>query len=66
MKKFFAIAFIAATMVACNNSGEKKEGETKDTTVAPAPAPAPAPADTTAAPAAADTTAKPAADSTKK
>ncbi|HEX4876065.1 MAG TPA: hypothetical protein VFV31_05295 [Chitinophagaceae bacterium] len=63
MKKFFAIAFIAAaTLVACNNSGEKKE-ETKDTTVAPAPADttaAPAPADTTAAPAPADTTAAPA------
>jgi len=40
MKKFFAIALIAATMVACNNSGDKKEGETKDTTAAPAPAPA--------------------------
>jgi hypothetical protein len=30
MKKFFAIAFIAAAMVACNNSG--------DTTATPAPA----------------------------
>jgi len=65
MKKFFAIAFIAATMVACNNSGDKKEGETTDTTAAPAPAPA----DTTATPAPADTTAAPApapADSTAK
>ena len=65
MKKFFAIAFIAAaTLVACNNSGEKKE-EPKDTTAAPAPAPA----DTTATPAPADTTAAPApapADSTGK
>jgi hypothetical protein len=26
MKKFFAIAFIAASFAACNNSGEKKEG----------------------------------------
>ncbi len=62
MKKFFAIAFIAAaTLVACNNSGEKKE-ETKDTTAAPAPA------DTTATPAPADTTATvaPAVDTTKK
>lgn len=64
MKKFFAIALIAATMVACNNSGDKKEGETKDTTAAPAPAPAP---DTTATPAP-DTTAAPApaVDTTKK
>ncbi|HRE37194.1 MAG TPA: hypothetical protein PK977_09610 [Chitinophagaceae bacterium] len=63
MKKFFAIAFIAATMVACNNSGEKKE-ETKDTTAAPAPAPV---QDTTVTPAPAqDTTAAPAADTTKK
>ncbi|MBL7720855.1 MAG: hypothetical protein JNK98_02560 [Chitinophagaceae bacterium] len=65
MKKFFAIALIAATMVACNNSGDKKEGEPKDTTAAPAPAPA----DTTATPAPADTTAAPApapADSTAK
>jgi hypothetical protein len=62
MKKFFAIALIAATMVACNNSGDKKEGETKDTTAAPAPAPT---QDTTAAPVQ-DTTAAPAADTTKK
>lgn len=62
MKKFFAIAFIAATMVACNNSGDKKEGETKDTTAAPAPAPV---QDTTAAPVQ-DTTAAPVADTTKK
>lgn len=65
MKKFFAIAFIAATtLVACNNSGDKKEGETKDTTAAPAPAPAPT-QDTTAAPVQ-DTTAAPVADTTKK
>ena len=64
MKKFFAIALIAATMVACNNSGDKKEGETKDTTAAPAPAPAPT-QDTTAAPVQ-DTTAAPAADTTSK
>jgi len=61
MKKLFAIALLATAMVACNNSGDKKE-EVKDTTaVAPVePAPAPAPADTTAAPAPADTTAAPA------
>ncbi len=26
MKKFFAIAFVAASLVACNSGGEKKEG----------------------------------------
>lgn len=65
MKKVFAIALIATAMVACNNSGDKKE--TTDTTAAPADttAVAPAPADTTA-PAPADTTAAPApADTTK-
>jgi hypothetical protein len=30
MKKFFAIAFIAASLVACNGSGDKKE--VKDST----------------------------------
>lgn len=63
MKKVFAIALIATAMVACNNSGEKKTEEPKDTTtVAPVTEPAPAPApDTTTAPApAADTTAAPA------
>ena len=60
MKKVFAIALIATAMVACNNSGDKKE-ETKDTTVV-APAP-----DTTVAPAPApDTTAAPVVDTTKK
>ena len=57
MKKFFAIAFIAATLVACNNSGEKKPAE--DTTapvVVDTTAPAPVVADTTA-PVVADTTA---------
>ena len=33
MKKFFAIAVIAASFVACNNSGDKTE--TTDTTKAP-------------------------------
>lgn len=64
MKKVFAIALIATAMVACNNSGDKKEGT--DTTATPAPdttVVTPAPADTTA-PAPADTTA--AADTTKK
>lgn len=52
MKKFFAIAFVAATLVACGNSGEgtaTADTTAKVDTVAPA-------ADTTAP--AADTTAK--------
>ena len=52
MKKFFAIAFIAASLVACNNSGEKKPAE--DTTVK-ADTAVVAPADTATVPAA-DTT----------
>lgn len=35
MKKFFAIAIIAASFAACNNSGEKKEGSDTATTVVP-------------------------------
>lgn len=60
MKKVLAIALIAGSLVACNNSGEKTE--VKDTTVvAPADTTTPAPVvDTTAAPVA-DTTAAPAA-----
>ena len=63
MKKFFAIAVIAASFVACNNSGDK--AETKDTTVvAPVDTTVVAPVDTTKAP---DTTvAAPVADTTKK
>lgn len=63
MKKFLAIVAIASLAVACKGKGEKKEGETKDTTAVVAPAttdtakPAPAMADT-AKPAAADTTKK--------
>ena len=57
MKKFFAIAFIAATLVACGNSGEGSAAA--DTTKA---ADTTAPAVDTTAPAA-DTTA-PAADTT--
>ena len=38
MKKVFAIMAIAGLMVACNNSGDKKE-ETKDTTTKMEPAP---------------------------
>ena len=57
MKKFFAIAFVAAFLVACE---EKKT----ETTTPAADTTAVARADTTAAPA--DTTAAPAADTTKK
>lgn len=58
MKKFFAIAFIAATLVACNGGGEATPAAdttaaTVDTTAAAADTTAPA-ADTTAA--VADTT----------
>ncbi|HWR33143.1 MAG TPA: hypothetical protein VN451_06450 [Chitinophagaceae bacterium] len=60
MKKFFAIALIAVSVAACNNSGDKKEGEDKDTTKTEVPV-TPTPADSVATPA--DSTAKP-ADST--
>jgi uncharacterized protein involved in copper resistance len=65
MKKLFAIAFIAtATLVACNNDGEKKE--TADTTAAPKMDTAAAPKmDTTAAPKM-DTAAAPKMDTTAK
>jgi hypothetical protein len=64
MKKFFAIAFVAASLVACNGGGDKKEGT--DTVTAPVDTVvAPAPADTAATPAPADTAAAP-ADTTKK
>ena len=61
MKKVFAIALIATAMVACNNSGDKKE-ETKDTTTVVTPAPD----TTTVVTPAPDTTAAPVADTTKK
>lgn len=35
MKKFIAIAFIAASFAACNNSGDKKEGSDTAKTVVP-------------------------------
>lgn len=65
MKKVFAIALIATAMVACNNSGDKKEGG--DTTTAPTPdTTVVAPVPDTAAPVTPDTTATPAPDTTKK
>jgi len=60
MKKFFAIAFIAATLVACNGGGEATPAA--DTTAAAVDTTAAAAVDTTAA--AADTTA-PAAEPAK-
>ena len=64
MKKFFAIALIAASFVACND-GEKKEETTTPAADTTATTPAPAVADTTA-PVEADTTAPVVADTTKK
>ena len=62
MKKFFAIAFIAATLVACNGGGEATPAA--DTTAAPVDtADVAAPVDTAAA--AADTTAAAPAAETK-
>ena len=60
MKKFFAIAFIAATLVACNGGGEATPAA--DTTAAPAVDTTATVVDTTAT---ADTTAA-VADTTKK
>ncbi|MFM8806147.1 MAG: hypothetical protein ACKOD1_02195 [Sphingomonadales bacterium] len=61
MKKFFAIAFIAATLVACNGGGEATPAA--DTTAAPVDTAVAAPVDTAAA--AADTTAAAPAAETK-
>lgn len=64
MKKFFAIAFIAATMVACNNESDSKPAE--DTTK-PATVDTPAaPVVDTVAKAAVDTAVKAAVDTLKK
>lgn len=60
MKKFFAIAFIAATLVACNGGGEATPAA--DTTAAPVDTAA-AVVDTAAA--AVDTAAAPAAEAAK-
>jgi hypothetical protein len=56
MKKFFAIALIAVSVAACNNSGDKKEGD-KDSTKPDPTVVTPAPSDSTTAPT--DSTAKP-------
>jgi hypothetical protein len=63
MKKFFAIAFIATSLVACNNSAEKKD-EVKDST-ATVDTTKPAVVDTTK-PAVVDTTKPAVVDTTKK
>ena len=63
MKKFLAIAMIAATLTSCGG-GETKEEATTDTAATVAPVETPATVDTTAA-APVDTTAKVAADTTK-
>jgi len=62
MKKFFAIAIIAASLAACNNSGDKTES--KDSTTVSPDTTTMAP-DTTSK-MSADTTSKMSADTTKK
>lgn len=62
MKKVFAIMAIAGTLVACNNSSDKKEETKTDTTKMENTTPAP---DTTQK-MAPDTTQKMAPDTTKK
>jgi len=59
MKKFFAIAFIAASLVACNETAKTEETTPAADTTAPVAAPADttAPAVDTTAPVAVDTTA---------
>jgi len=46
MKKFFAIAIIAASLAACNNSGDNKTESKDSAAVAPADTNTMAPADT--------------------
>ncbi len=68
MKKFLAIAMIAATLTSCGGGETKEETPATDSAaVAPTETPAPAPAatDSMAKPAT-DSMAKPAADSAKK
>jgi len=55
MKKFLAIAVIAATLTSCGGGSTEEAPATDSAAVAPVEAPAPAPVDTTAAPV--DTTA---------
>jgi len=65
MKKFLAIAMIAATLTSCGGGETKEETPATDSaaTVAPVETPAPAATDSMAKPA--DSMATPAADTTK-
>jgi len=65
MKKFLAIAMIAATLTSCGGGETKEEPKTDSSMVAPVETPAPAPMDSMAKPAM-DSMAKPAMDSAKK
>jgi hypothetical protein len=64
MKKFLAIAMIAATLTSCGGGETKEEATTDSAALAPVETPAPA-ADSMAKPAM-DSMATPAADTTKK
>jgi len=64
MKKFLAIAMIAATLTSCGGGETKEEATTDSAAVAPVETPAPAATDSMAKPA--DSMATPAADTTKK
>ena len=64
MKKFLAIAVIAATLTSCGGGETKEEAPVDSTTVAPVETPAPT-TDSMATPAT-DSTAKVTVDSTKK
>lgn len=65
MKKFLAIAVIAASFVACNE-GEKKVDETKSTTTDTATVVTPQPAETAKVVTTTDTTVKVTTDTIKK
>ena len=64
MKKFLAIAMIAATLTSCGGGETKEEPKADSTMVAPVETPAPAATDSMVKPA--DSMVKPAADTTKK
>lgn len=65
MKKFLAIAMIAATLTSCGGGETKEEPKADSTMVAPVETPAPAATDSMAKPAT-DSMATPAVDSAKK
>ena len=64
MKKFLAIAMIAATLTSCGGGETKEEPKADSTMVAPVETPAPAATDSMVKPA--DSMVKTAADTTKK